>query len=174
MTPRCSQRWRRPSPAGYTLIEMLVVVAILASALTATGVALQTMFQADRQVRDELAQTAVLPKLSLQLRADTHRCQAAELADADTSSLVLTSPDTNVTYRFDKQRLIREVVRGGESIQREAYHLPAGAHVAWETIDAPPQRIRLIISHRRGKIPDAADAVAVRQIDATIGLHKNE
>lgn len=116
-------------PHGFTLVEMLVVMA-MGSVLTAVAIGLiVTMLRSEDVARNHLHQSAVQSRLADQFRRDVH---AADAIDVDDSGVVWTlalGPEHTVTYRADSNWLERSETGNPQSTdpngQRlETYVLP--------------------------------------------------
>lgn len=148
---------------------------ILSMALAVTGVTLHTMFQVNRGMHDQIAQAALLPRFSLQLRQDAHAAYAARIVDdRQTSSpwLSLSLPeDRDVRYEVDGPYIVRVVRRGTETQRHEVYPLAAN-RVGWH-IDDDRRWLSLRIERNLGEIPGTQDATHIDLIETALGLHSN-
>ena len=86
---------------GYTLVEVLVVVAITSMILTSVGVTLSTLFRFEGQLRSGAAEQAMLGRLTLQLRGDrtrlrrSSRCRATrQVRDLSCTCRTIRMPST--------------------------------------------------------------------------------
>ncbi len=159
--------------AGYSLIEALVSVAIIAMVMTAAAVAMQTMYRVDRQLKDNIAYGQVMPRLSLQLRTDVHAATDVSLLigpnGADGLSLTLAASDEVVEYHSEARRIVRTWRRDGKELGREVYYLGKTATFRWQTTSVPAPMVELEIVRVRGKI-DSADSRQVDRVVAAIGI----
>ena len=165
----------RGRPGGYTLVEMMVVVAITSLVLSSVAVALHSLYRVDRRMRSHMVNTTTLTRLSLQLRRDAHRAVSVEKIDGENgvSKLMLALTDGNVVqYEAGPGRLLR-IARSGEDVRhREVYRLPKKAGVRWKTeAERIPAFVSLEIVYQTGLIDDATDARRVDRIDAIVGLN---
>ena len=109
---------------GYTLIEMMVVLAV-GSVLSGVAVALiVALLRSESGARDHIHQSAVQSRLADQFRRDVH---AADAIDADDSGLVWTftlGRGRTVTYRIEANRLERSETAEKDTQRQETYALP--------------------------------------------------
>lgn len=166
-------RLRRQSRSGYSLIEVLLAIAILSMVLTATAVALRAMQQVDRQLKDNGAYGQVVPRLSLQLRSDLHAAGDVAMLGAPDEpagiSLTLAATGEVIEYQATAGRVVRTRRRGQEEIGHEVYPLGKTATLHWRTFASPSPMVELEIVRAIGKI-QAADARQVDRIVAAIGI----
>jgi len=116
---------------GTTLAECLIVITMIATVLGTISLALDSLYQADRRVRDTLAQERSLDRFVAQLRSDAHQAVSAsvERPSSETdpvTELRLELPgEETIQYTIHAQNIER-VVRNNDSVHhREAYLLPA-------------------------------------------------
>lgn len=113
-----------PLRAGYSLIELSVVIAILSGMLVSIGGMLMHLQRVDLAQRREFDLQRTLSRLEVQFRQDIRSATTAELA-ADQSQLSATSVDgQTIVYRIVEQQLERQVLRNGDSVHHDAYLLP--------------------------------------------------
>ena len=67
------------SRRGYSLIECLVTIALIGTAMTTVAVSMSGMQLACQRVREETIAEMELQRLAVQLRADAHEALSAQL-----------------------------------------------------------------------------------------------
>ena len=169
----CEQARRRC--LGYSLIEVLLAVTIISIVLTAVAVSMQTMYRADRQLKDNAAYGQVVPRLSLQLRTDVHAASEAVVVNAPRAAagvvLTLATSGELIEYQSEAGRVIRTRRRDQEELGREVFSLGKDATLQWRTVEAPTPMVELEIVRAMGKI-DAADSRQVDRVVAAIGIRQ--
>ncbi len=172
---------RRPRCAGFTLIEMLVVITLAGVVLTTAAALLGTMFRGDHASRAAILRHRTLARLDEQFRADVHAAKAflpvkQDQPDRDQSLAGrwrFTLPDgRTVEYHMQDDLLVRVQRNGQRAEQRESYRLGPGLAVsaAEEPLEIAGQSkqtlIVLQIDHRSQTTP--VTAVPLR-IEAVLG-----
>jgi prepilin-type N-terminal cleavage/methylation domain-containing protein len=159
---------------GYTLVELLVVISIVTVALTSVAVALHSLFQVDKQLRQELADAATLTRLAARLRSDAHGAEKAELmaGQTGTGGAAFTAQDgRRIEYREESRRLVRTARRGDNVEHRDVFALPDHASAAWKIgKEGATTLVSLAITQQRGRIETAADARRMVSIEAAVGI----
>lgn len=100
---------------GKSLIEMLVVMAVLSVVLTVTGHLLAAMMRVDNRSRDAVADRAMRQRFVQQFRADAHAARSARLLDdrLGEPGIVFLIPNAKpVEYRATYDRIVRIVGDG--------------------------------------------------------------
>lgn len=163
------RRWRR----GYSLIEVLMAVAIVSMVMTAVAVAMQAMYNVDRQLKDNAAHGQVVRRLSLQLRSDAHMASDVALLDAEDepAGVLLTLPAAGevIEYQSNAGRVIRTRRRELEELGREVYSLGKTTTVHWRIVESPSPIVELKMVRPTGKI-DSADSRQIDRVIAAIGI----
>ncbi|MDP6469161.1 MAG: type II secretion system protein [Pirellulaceae bacterium] len=168
------------SRRAYSLIEVLLAVTIVSMVMTAVAVAMQAMYRVDRQLKDNAAYGQVVPRLSLQLRTDTHAAGDVALLDGPKGpggvSLTLAADGEVIVYQSEAGRVLRTRRRDGEELGHEVYYLGKTATFRWQKTGPPSSMVELEIVRAMGKI-DSADSQQVDRIVAAIGIrtpHRKE
>jgi type II secretory pathway pseudopilin PulG len=175
LAPRdeCLTRSVRPTirrRQGKSLVEMLVIIAVLSVVLMGAVTTLVTLLRIERQIHRDLAQGQALARLASRVRTDAHQAVAATTAgDCD---LTLANGRT-IHYAFDAPRIVREVRRGSAVEHRDGFPLPAGAEVAFSLADEAGGKL-LRLSIAAADTSTTAHAVPVRptSIEAVVNLHR--
>ena len=147
--------FRRPGRAGFTLVEMLVVMTIFTFLLATVSVALATLWRAQADVQNELQRSAIITRLARQLHSDGHLAQSAlfsPTADDPVPTLRLTGPDWHVEYTLEAERIVRIAYSGDQVTHREVYPLPAMKVVAAVTEETPRVLTLSIGSHEQVEV----------------------
>jgi prepilin-type N-terminal cleavage/methylation domain-containing protein len=111
---------------GFTLVEMVVAIAVSSVLMGAATVMLVAMLKNEGSSRRHLEFCTILNRLDEQFRADVH---AAVSSNPDKSGevLELVSPgsgNTLVRYRCQPKEITREEIEGEKILRRESYVLP--------------------------------------------------
>ena len=153
---------------GYSLVEMVVVIATASVLLGLTVTLLYTLLRVERDGRDQIRHYTTLGRLAAQFRRDAHAATAASAIDNRQWKFTL-SDNRAVTYRMEPGRLIRLEQAGEASPNRESFALPPGMTAAVEIdTDAEPTFVGLVMvptpegSERRRGRPIRIDAVLGR------------
>jgi prepilin-type N-terminal cleavage/methylation domain-containing protein len=133
---------------GWTLVEILVVSAVLTLLLAIVASVTHTMFRTQRSTRDDVTSRRILSQLSLRLRDDVHTAQQAEVSPSDggeqNNRLVLRDLAQRTTqYVFHRNRgEVERVVLDGESpAARDTFPLPHDSSASFELAGGPAPRM---------------------------------
>jgi prepilin-type N-terminal cleavage/methylation domain-containing protein len=169
-------RYRRPR--GYSLLEMVVVIAVTSALAGAVTVMLSGMLRGQSAAADNLMQVRTLSRLDAQFRRDVRAATAADLAEdaqSQTQSLTLTLPaQLTVTY-IATQRRVQRVERDGDKItRREEYAWEAPTSARWNKTDTSPPAVSVTF-HSTDKVSpvvawEALGTTAVLGSDTRLGL----
>ncbi len=155
---------------GTSLIEIMVVVALLGVMISATGVCLHGVYRVDQQTRQAVVHATAVDRLSLQFRADAHAAMKASVQQGegqDPPAIVFAELDGRTTeYRQQRNHIIRTVARSGEVVHREGYLLRRGSVATWRVEGQSPAVASLDIT------PAATPGNSARQehCEAIVGL----
>jgi prepilin-type N-terminal cleavage/methylation domain-containing protein len=178
-TPRVTISARRQvtRQRGFTLIEMVAVIAMTGLVMTSVAVTISSLHRLNTKLRDELFRSTAVTTLSLSLRSDAHSAVNATIAvgDPQRPTLRLSLPDQRVVeYTADEDRVIR-VVRSGEKEERhEVFQLHAGGRATWSIGDTAVPLITMRIQRRVGKASGAAGSQREITVMAAVGLDHAE
>jgi prepilin-type N-terminal cleavage/methylation domain-containing protein len=115
---------------GYSLVEMLVVMAILGSFMTLIGLTFATVMHLDNDARRELATNHALAAGEFQLRDDLHAAQEAWLAEG---TLKLRPDATHsIVWTSRGAALVRQLWEADQLITEERWPLPPDHAIAWQ------------------------------------------
>jgi hypothetical protein len=136
-------------------------------------VAISSLHQVNRRLREDIPASAALARLSVRLRSDVHEARSAEVVtnqEKSTLKLALTDPRT-IEYSTESHRVIRTEQLADGKTRRDAFELPRESQFDWTVEADPAPLVRLAVRYRLGRIPDAADDVHGVDIQAAVGSH---
>jgi len=171
--PFSLQEGNMKSRNGYSMIEMLVVMATGAVVLGIAVALLHTLLQGERAGRERLRRCAVIGRLADQFRRDVHAAvgttaeQPDDGEDPAAGRCFELTPDVMVVYRFPPGAVTRSELAGAKLRHRESYRLPPGATASVEVRGGPatPVASLVIASKAEGPQPSAARTT---QIEAAL------
>jgi len=200
MDPRNRHKGRRfygrRHRGGFTLVEVVVLLSIVALLMTLGGGLLRRLLAADRQIARSLETARQIDRLSSRLRRDVQLGDLAEGAiQGLPSRLVLRMAEgETIDYTVAGNRLTREVFTGETRQVRDSYVFPTGTGLVFEFAPAEkaadaedavgdavgrrttagPRRIRLTLAFSRQLAgqpdrPRAAPPPREVTIEATLG-----
>lgn len=108
------------SRAGYTLVQLLVVIATATVLLTTGAMILATMLRSQAVAHEHLRQTRLRSRLTRVFLDDVHASRSAEAQD---EALTLSAGDRKVAYRVQGSRLIRQETAAENPVSQEAFTL---------------------------------------------------
>ncbi len=115
---------------GKTLIEMLVVMSVMSTALFGSATIIHTMLRSEGMGADALVGQTALARFARDLRRDVHAAVAAEPATDGVPGAVrctLRLPQGGVVrYLAANDGLVRVESRNDQPLNRETYRLPEG------------------------------------------------
>jgi len=143
---------------GFTLIEMLVIIAAGAAMMAVAMGLLHLLLQLEQGAREEARQQTALGRLAEQFRRDVHAAgrfaaiEAPEAAAAQQSEGAAGTPgwrfsldeNRSVEYRAGQREVIRTELAEEDAVARESYVLPSDATVSIGPVgEAAPGIVRL-------------------------------
>jgi len=160
--------------AGYSILELFVVMSMVSIVLVAVAVTLQSLYRVDRDLRDAVASSGQRFQIAKQFRADVHLADSMTLLpdQATATTLRLDRPGGKVEYRLDGQRIIRQAFEMDRLVHQEVFTFGRQTRFAWRSVATQPARVSLEIRTTMGRLPQAQDAVRQQIIDATLALHR--
>jgi prepilin-type N-terminal cleavage/methylation domain-containing protein len=127
---------------GHSLIEVMVVIALLGVLLSATGVCLHGLYRVDQQARQAVGHAAAVDRLLLQFRADAHTAVEVNVLQARGErppGIVFTERDgRKVEYGQQGRYLVRTVTHGDAVVHRDGYRLQPGTVTKWRVEGQTP------------------------------------
>jgi hypothetical protein len=119
---------KRLGRRGKSLVETLVVIAAMSTALAVSTMTLATLFRTERQLRLDREQQLACSKLAELWRADAHSAVDWRAA-ADCQFTIADGRE--IHYYVKGERLWREVRRGTATLHRDSFPLSAQASAAF-------------------------------------------
>jgi prepilin-type N-terminal cleavage/methylation domain-containing protein len=125
------------SRRGFSIVELMVVLAVMGAILAATVALMHFVFQMDAEVRQRTHTVATVSRLADQFRRDVHQARGEPVAADHRAAEFHLPGGTIVKWRTDDQGpMVRtEQARGagGSPANREGtFTLPQGTMVALE------------------------------------------
>jgi prepilin-type N-terminal cleavage/methylation domain-containing protein len=166
--------WRQRR-RGFTLVELLIVIAVASVVIALVGVCLSEMYRSERGIRRVLTQQAGMQRLALQFRTDAHEAKTATVTvpnnGTEADGLQLTTGDgRTIAYRADAQAVERTVRKGDQIVHRDAFDL-VGTRTVWQlTLDSGQTVATVIVIHlpRPGRMAD--EPLYEERIEAVVGV----
>ncbi len=146
---------------GYTLIEMLVIIAAGSAMMAVALGILHLLIRLEQGAREEVARQTTLDRLADQFRRDVHAAgqfaaieiaeaaavQVPERADGAPGWQFSLDENRTVQYRAGRRELIRTEREEKDAVARETYVLPSDATVSIERVgEAAPGIVRLRVA----------------------------
>ena len=160
--------------AGYTLVEMLSVIAIAAVLLSGLGVSFHITSLSIRGVQSAGRSDVELHRLAMQLRSDLHVASASELvagaaraeesAEIDSGLDIRLADGSSVQYRSTRSGLTRELHVGDQLQQREVFRIDGLESMKWvfdRDREKPLLELTVLRRRREGSQIDPVDAVVI-------------
>jgi|GEM_PF-2059044 len=117
---------RHATREGKTLIEMLVVIAVLSMVTVMCATIMASIMRLDGKNRTSLVNTTAHSDLSIRFRQDAHAASSVRIYEIEEELMGLefsTGPETSVLYTSNEGRVLREVVNEKTTTQRDQYPL---------------------------------------------------
>jgi type II secretory pathway component PulJ len=123
---------------GYSLFELLIVIAAASTVLTTSAVLVHRTLQMAAKTRSFHAEEATAWRLAGLLRADAADAEAIDLnvteAEAGLSLTVQNANSQPILYRFSGPQVERSQQLDGDRVARESFVLPSVASWTGETL----------------------------------------
>jgi prepilin-type N-terminal cleavage/methylation domain-containing protein len=158
--------------SGYTLVEMLVVIAMTTLLLGLCAGLIHTLVGVDRGGRSHLAEAESLARLARQFRADVRAAIAVAPSAGEPGRgipLELALPEQRrVAYRVDASAVVRVVQQEGHARRQDRFRLPrrSAARLMVER-DHGATIVSLVFDRELG--PSGSAALRASRIDAALG-----
>lgn len=139
-------RRRVPNRSGYTLLELLTIIAVSSLIMGFSTVMLQKLLRVDRQLHRSTQTTSQVNQLQHLFRQDVHDSLQSELtSDAAKQELRLKQLD-DVVIQYDavENRLTRTQLRRGLLQHREQITFPLDTTIAIR-VEGQGRKIRLTL-----------------------------
>lgn len=160
------------SHRGFTLIEMLIVITIFVFLLATAAMAIGTLFRAQSDLQDELIDANTTTRLAVQLRADAHLANSAEITREDATTTVrLLLPNANISYVTEARRIIRRETHGEREVHREVFSLLEGTTTDWALSAEQPAFLTLTTSFVSPALRASVARPREYRIETSIGLN---
>ncbi len=160
----------RPKCRGITIIEMMVLITAVATALGLCAFTIQALLRLKTDGQSRLTAQVGLERLARQLRNDAHAAASVQLDAAAPSRggkapvlRLSLGPKHNVVYEIRKSAVMRVESRDGNVTRRELYLLAAAREIDFQIRPEAGRRfVALVIKkHDRTTGTDSA-----RQLEA--------
>ena len=176
---------KRNARRGASLIELMVVIAIISTLFSMVGVVFHRLFLSEQVAMRAALTERTVSRLADQFRRDVHVAMTAMHAEAGKESLVSlvlkTSPNagvegsdpTTVVYSIDDGEVIREAFVDGKTASREVYRLPeCQMRFPASTNEVTIEMVSLVIERQGSTVTPQPQAVRPRRslvIEAALG-----
>jgi len=121
---------------GFTLIELIVALSLLATILPLAGGTVYLLLRAQTASADSLADAMTLSRFSRTFRADVHAAQSAHVngegSRLDEQAVFKLDPPRTISYSGNPAGAIVRTVRNGRSIERREEFRLAGTRTQFE------------------------------------------
>lgn len=161
---------------GFTLVELLAVLAVFSATLGMAVVTLQALLHSGAHARDSMDASMQLTRFAMQLRTDTHRAEAvtAEPDERAGSPMVLRLQlphEQVVEYRIQPDGIGRVARSGGRADQIEFYRLSPRVDRGWQVVSVGVTSLVSVevFASRDSSARDRRAAGPMR-VDAAVGL----
>lgn len=156
---------------GFTLIEVLTVVAVLSMLLSLVAVSLATLLQVGQNSAERLAWQSTWHRLTLEFRADAHAArEATVLGDAANALQLKSVGDTTIVYEIENNAVKRTAKRDDAIVASEFYLLPEETRAVISLTDGPYGRLATIALGKRGDGDHEHAFTRPLSVEAYVGL----
>lgn len=161
----------RKRPA-YSLVEMMVVIALLGVVASIAAVCLHGLYRVDRGAREDCERRRSMVRLSVQFRSDAHLATEAAVGVGgdETRAIVFTQPpDRTIEYRAESNGIKRIVRQSQKIVHQDVFRLPGVRKIRLETNVSTLRQAVIVICRKTPISGDQMDGYQ-EQIAATVGL----
>ncbi len=158
--------------AGFTLIEMLISMAVATSALGLLAATVSRVLTANDTAREHLQGITSLGRLGEQFRGDAHAADTARLENVDGQARTLhlgLEDGSSVEYAIDAAGLRRTLSVDGQVTHREMFVLPGMQVLGWNDDFETAGRLSLRIARLVHQGDDVQALGKQFSIDAATG-----
>lgn len=164
-------RRRRCRVAGYTLIEILVVITIATFLLASLALAIGSLLRAKVRLEDDLQRATQLARLDAQLRSDAH--QAVSVEQPDPATIVFHMQPQRIEYAVEAARVVRSQRQDETLLHREVFPLATKTTILWtisgeEGSTLSAQVLSATVTYEP---EDPTKGREIDRLDAAVGLH---
>ena len=155
---------RTPAPPatsrrGYTLIELAVVIALMGTLLSLTGLMLHSLLAVDVATRDHMRISSGISNLELALRQDARTSTTATINLPNELTLTL-SDGSQVIYTTSRARVTRQHFGTDSVVQHRDEHRLPGCELAWRPLaELPPGVVELLVDRPAIKVSGTSRTV---------------
>ena len=155
---------------GFSLLELMVVVALLGVVMAIGGQVLTALFRLQRQSLADIDQRRTLSALALRLREDAHAASESRLVDATKLQLVGGGGQV-IEYAIEGSQIDCRVLQGDQIVRRESFRLPRTSVLNLE-IDSGSANGRLVrvVVQPSGITSRLEPAALPAVIEAAVGI----
>lgn len=156
------------SRAGWTLLEMMVVVPLMILLVSTAAMLVSALFRSQQSLGDDLQRHSTLARLGTQLRADAHTSASAKCDSPQNCALARSSGET-IHYEIMPTAIRRELRRENAVSEREEYPLPRSSATFSldESRELPLVRLTIPAEVARGKY---AHPTRASLVEAAVGI----
>jgi prepilin-type N-terminal cleavage/methylation domain-containing protein len=156
---------------GYTLMEMLIVIAMSTVLMGVAVSVLNLLMRAERAGREHVSRTATVARLADQFRNDVRAAQRLVAADGAPKNQwqFALAPDRVATYRASPGEMERREEVAGKLVRQESYALPGGCSAR---IIAPTDSVSTIAGLVIAPSGPASSIGNEIRIDAALGADR--
>lgn len=156
---------------GFSLVETLIAMALVATAMTIVAVTLTAVHHAHRTVREQTGSEMELHRLTIQLRADAHLALSSKLEDGQNKVLEFSLNDEEtVLYTLRAGRIQRDQRRGDDIVHHETYRLPDGYTGQWQLDENGSATMASLKLDPEPGVQSGRVGVRPEEIKAAVGL----
>jgi prepilin-type N-terminal cleavage/methylation domain-containing protein len=156
---------------GFTLVELLVVISVLAIILPIAGGTVFFLLRAQSQSAEGLRDAMAITQLSHTFRSDVHAARIARTpANADGCELELDN-SRSIAYRAEPNGFVSRIVRRGEVVERREQFRIGAAQPKFALSEAGREVGVTIAPRSRSSVPanDATRLLSGIRIAAIVG-----
>lgn len=162
--------------AGFTLVELLAVIAVFSVAMGLLVLSIVSLQKAANRVQSGITANAEWDRFVQQFRTDAHSARAYALSQSipevehpDTLTLTLADA-TTIEYRLTPD-LIQRRVRAGEVVQhRESYGIAPVTNPGWQVSRSEPKPLVGVSARLRALQSGRAADTQSQRVESAIGL----
>jgi len=120
---------------GFTLVELLVALSVLAIILPMAGGTVFFLLRAQSQSAESLRDALALTQLSHTFRSDVHAARRAQTATASDGMTLDLDESRTIDYRAEPNGFVSRTVRRGKTVERHEQFRVGDARVRFALDD---------------------------------------